>query len=88
VPGSGFAQASLSHERQVAVAGVVFDRLMTGQDGCAGRRDVGVHIFQAEDVRIMGGIGGIAHAVDADSGNVLEAGDGHERDFLQVSLFN
>ena len=73
--GGSFAQRVLSKKGEIAVAGIIVESLVSGENGDLGRREIGVHVFEAEDLGIMGRVGCIAHPIYANAGKILEPGN-------------
>ena len=66
-----------AEEGQVAVRVVARHSRVGGVDGGLGRRNVGIQVLQPEHLGIERGIRRIAHAVDADAGDVAQSRDRH-----------
>lgn len=65
-------------ERQIGVGRVVVDSVAGHLPGHGGRGDVGVEVLQPQEPGVVRGVGGIPDLVDADAGDVTQAGNSHQ----------
>jgi hypothetical protein len=86
VLGYGLPQHAMALERQVAVGVIVFYCGTGDLPGDRGRREISVEVLQPEEIRVPGGVGGIADLVHADSRDVRQARDGHENSSCQWAV--
>jgi hypothetical protein len=75
---SSRSQSLVADEWQIAIAGVDLNRSVSSEDSGTRRRNIGVHIFQAENLRVMDTVGSITNAIHADPAYVLQTGNAHK----------
>jgi hypothetical protein len=71
--GGRLPEFDLAREGKIAIAVIAAHSSSRCFHSLRRGREVGIHVFQPQDLRVVGRIGGITHLIDTDAGNILQA---------------
>jgi len=85
--GCRLPEFDLARERKIAIAVIAAHGSSRCFHSLRWGREVGIHVFQSQDLRVVGGIGGVAHLIDTDAGYILQARNRHDSSCLSGNGF-